>query len=130
MTDPEKITIIEGPPPTFELVNDSWLLGLVEGPVPMRMAMCRLRSHNAPELVERCYRSWRDHQTISLEYRSEQGLTQQVPITAVRWLESNEGQILLVWVRMDASDLTLAPDLDDFDDLFDEETGEDFDPSY
>ncbi len=130
MTDPEKITIIEGPPPTFELVNDSWLLGLVEGPVPMRMAMCRLRSHNAPELVERCYRSWRDHQTISLEYRSEQGLTQQVPITAVRWLESNEGQILLVWVRMDANDLTLAPDLDDFDDLFDEETGEDFDPSY
>ena len=130
MTDPDKITIIEGPPPTFELVHDSWLLGLIEGPTPMRVAMCRLRSHNAPELVERCYRAWRDKQTISLEYRSDQGLTQQVPIMAVRWLESSEGQILLVWVRMDASDLTLEPGLDDFDDLFDEEAGDDFDPTY
>ena len=28
MPEPEKITIIEGPPPTFELVSDTWLFGL------------------------------------------------------------------------------------------------------
>jgi hypothetical protein len=28
----EKITIIEGPPPTFEAVSDGWALGLNEGP--------------------------------------------------------------------------------------------------
>jgi hypothetical protein len=27
----EKITIIEGPPPVFEAVNDGWALGLNEG---------------------------------------------------------------------------------------------------
>lgn len=43
MADPEKITIIEGPPPTFEAVHESWLLGLIEGPTPAGVALCRLR---------------------------------------------------------------------------------------
>ena len=29
----DKITIIEGPPPIFEHVNDGWALGLNESPV-------------------------------------------------------------------------------------------------
>jgi hypothetical protein len=48
MSEPEKITIIEGPPPTFELVADSWLLSLIEGPVPARVGMCRVRAFNGP----------------------------------------------------------------------------------
>ncbi len=113
MGEPEKITIIEGPPPTFELDSDSWLPGLVEGPVPSQIAMCRLRSQNAPELVERCYRAWRDRQPISLEYRSEDGMTDQASIVAARWAEVEEGQVLLLWVRLIQDPFQVRIDFDD-----------------
>ena len=109
----EKITIIEGPPPTFELDSDPWLPGLVEGPVPSQVALCRLRSYNAPELVERCYRAWRDSQPINLEYRSEEGLTDQASIVAARWGETDEGQVLLLWVRLIEDPFEVRIDLDD-----------------
>ena len=95
MTQPEKITIIEGPPPTFEVVSDSWLLGLIEGPYAGMVAMCRVRSLNGPTLVERCYRAWRDGTPMNLEYRTEDGLTQEAPIVAVRWVEVADGHMLL-----------------------------------
>jgi hypothetical protein len=119
--EPEKITIIEGPPPTFELDSDSWLPGLVEGPVPSQIAMCRLRSQNAPELVERCYRAWRDRQPITLEYRSEDGLTDQAPIVAARWAEVEQGQVLLLWLRLIQDPFQVRMDFDDAegDDSFD-----------
>lgn len=121
MGEPEKITIIEGPPPTFELDSDSWLPGLVEGPVPSQIAMCRLRSPNAPQLVERCYRAWRDRQPISLEYRSEDGMTDQASIVAARWAEVEEGQVLLLWVRLIQDPFQVRIDFDDAenDDGFD-----------
>jgi hypothetical protein len=119
MAEPEKITIIEGPPPTFELVNDPWLLGLTESTLPNHVALCRLRSFNAPELVERCHRAWRNAQTIRLEYRTEEGLTNEAPIVAVRWLETLDGQILLVWVRLEEDEIEFEIDLDDLDDLDD-----------
>ena len=31
----DKITIIEGPPPVFEPVQDGWALGLGEGPLSL-----------------------------------------------------------------------------------------------
>lgn len=121
MGEADKITIIEGPPPTFELDSDSWLPGLVEGPVPSQIALCRLRSQNAPELVERCYRAWRDRESISLEYRSEDGPTDQAPIVAARWVEVEEGQVLLLWVRLIQSLFQVRIDFDDAegDDEFD-----------
>ena len=127
MAEPDKITIIEGPPPTFELVNDPWLLGLTEGPVPMRIALCQVRAFNGPALVERCYRAWRDHQTIALEYRSEDGLTQEAPIVAAQWTEAPEGHVLLLWVRIDEGEMEveLDFDFDEYDDLGDDEFDED-----
>jgi hypothetical protein len=113
MTEPEKITIIEGPPPTFELVGDPWLLGLIEGPLPSRVAVCKVRTANGPVLVERCYRAWRDGQPIHLEYRSEDGLTEQAAIMAVRFLESEEGHLLLLWVRVDEGDIEIEFEFDD-----------------
>jgi hypothetical protein len=114
--DVEKITIIEGPPPTFEIAGESWLLGLAEGAAPSHVAVCRLRTFNGPALVERCYRAWRDRQAMFLEYRSEDGLTQQAPVVAARWTEQDEGHILSLWVRMDADDVELGIDLDADDD--------------
>ena len=71
MNESPKITIIEGPPPTFEVATEAWLLGLTEGLVLSQVAVCRVRTANGPQLVERCYRAWRDGQSISLEYRAE-----------------------------------------------------------
>jgi hypothetical protein len=133
MEESEKITIIEGPPPTFELTNEPWMLGLAEGIVPFGVAACRLRSFNAPELIERCYRSWRESQTIHLEYRDEEGMTKQAPIVAVRLLEQSEGEVILLWIRVEESqiEIELDIDIDEFDDEFDDDlAGPDIDPSF
>lgn len=119
MKETEKITIIEGPPPTFELVSDSWLQSLTEGPIPTRVAMCRVRSFNGPTLVERCHRAWCEGQPIRLEYRSEDGLTQQVPIVAARWLEIDEGDVLQLWVVYREEDIEIEIDID-VDDFYDD----------
>ena len=125
MAEPEKITIIEGPTPTFEAVSDAWLLGLTEGSTPSQVVVCRLRTFNGPALVERCYRAWRAGQMISLEYRAEDGLTRQAPIVAARWTEQGEGHLLLLWVRMDEGEIEIEMDVDlDVDD-FDEDVGDD-----
>lgn len=129
MAEPEKITIIEGPPPTFEFVANAWLYGLTEGPQPARIAVCRVRTFNGPSLVERCYRAWRDGQPISLEYRAEDGLTEEVPIVAARWVEIEEGDVLMVWVRLDEDEMEIEIDFefdDPFDDLDDDDLGFDF----
>jgi hypothetical protein len=96
----EKITIIEGPPPEFEPVGDGWALGLNESPLLASIVMTRLRTFNGPALVERCHRAWRNQQSIPLEYRSSDGLIQNAPIVAVRFVEAEEGHMLLLWVRM------------------------------
>jgi hypothetical protein len=127
MSEPEKITIIEGPPPTFEIVGDPWLLGLVEGPLPSRVAVCRVRTANGPALVERCYRAWRDRHPIYLEYRSEDGLTEEAPIAAVRFLEASDGHMLLLWVRLEEGDIEIEFEFDDDEDDLEEDYDFDLD---
>jgi hypothetical protein len=110
MNDPAKITIIEGPPPTFEAATEAWLLGLTEGLSLSHVAVCRVRTANGPALVQRCYRAWRDRQSISLEYRAEDDSLQQAPIVAARWSEAPDGHVLLLWVRLEEGDIEV--DLD------------------
>ena len=131
MSEPEKITIIEGPSPTFEASNDPLLLGLAEGPSPMQVVMCHLRTHNGPELTERCYRAWNKGGTIRLEFKSEEGLTIQAPIVASRWAELPEGHLLMLWIRLEDDEIAfdLNFDLDDIDDELDDAFGDQFDDS-
>jgi hypothetical protein len=96
----EKITIIEGPPPNFEDVHEGWPLGLNESPTLHKLALTRLRTFNGPSLVERCYRTWRKHQTIQLEFRAADGLIHKTPIVASRTMELEDGQLILLWVRL------------------------------
>ena len=96
----DKITIIEGPPPTFEAVNEGWVLGLNESSVLGEIAVTRLRTFNGPALVERCHRAWRNQQTIQLEFRTSEGSQQQAPIVAARYVETDEGHLLILWVRL------------------------------
>jgi len=109
----EKITIIEGPPPTFEAATEPWLLGLVEGPSPSRVVLCRLRTFNGPALVERCFRAWRNRQSAALEFRSDDGLTQQAQIVAARWADMEDGQILLLWVSLDENEIEIQIEIED-----------------
>jgi len=50
----DKITIIEGPPPVFEPVQDAGHWVSVKTRLPLTL-LTRLRTFNGPALVERCY---------------------------------------------------------------------------
>jgi hypothetical protein len=119
----DKITIIEGPPPAFEMVNDGWALGLNEGPFLFDVAITRLRTFNGPALVERCHRAWRHKKDVHLEYRKEDGLEAEAPILAARALETTDGQVLLLWVRLEAKEFEIEMDFDDDSGDDDEDPG-------
>lgn len=103
----EKITIIEGPAPTFEAASEGWVSGLNESRTLGEIAMTRLRTFNGPALVERCHRAWRSQQPIHLEFRTSDGLDQQAPIVAARYLETEEGHVLILWVRLTDEEVEL-----------------------
>jgi hypothetical protein len=121
----DKITIIEGPPPVFEAIEDGWALGLNEGPYLYDLALTRLRTFNGPALVERCHRAWSNQATINLHYRNDMGLEETAPIMAARAVENSEGHVLLLWCRREPEEL--EEELDFGDDLDDED--EDDDPT-
>jgi hypothetical protein len=128
--DDDKITIIEGPPPAFEIVYDVWANGIIDSPSHANVAVTRLRTFNGPSLVERCYRAWHRREPINLEFRSTDGMTMEAPIVAARTTDSQDGQLLLLWVRLPESDIEI--DFlydDDFGYEDDGDAGEDFDPS-
>ncbi len=118
----DKITIIEGPPPVFEPIEDGWALGLTEGPFLFDMSLTQVRTFNGPELVERCHRMWKENGIIHLHYRNEMGVEEKVPIMAARSIETDEGQVLLLWTRHSPEDFE---DFDDLDDLDDDEYNDD-----
>jgi hypothetical protein len=98
----DRITIIEGPPPVFEAVNDGWALGLNESASLSVPALTRLRTFNGPALVERCYRAWKSSQPMNLHYRNDLGMEQSAPILAARNVDTAEGHVLLLWVYLDS----------------------------
>jgi hypothetical protein len=113
----EKITIIEGPTPTFENIPDLWVHGLTEGMTQTDIVVTHLRTFNGPSLVERCHRAWRNLQNINLEYRTSDGLETEVPIVAARSVKTEEGDMLMLWLRLtdNAIELEIGYD-DDFND--------------
>lgn len=127
-----KITIIEGPPPTFDAVQEGWVLGLNESPTLGEIAMTRLRTYNGPGLVERCHRAWRNQQTIHLEFRTMEGMEHRAPIVAARTVDSGQDQMLILWVRLESDEIEFEIDFDDgFDDDLDEDLDDDQeDPGY
>jgi hypothetical protein len=113
----DKITIIEGPPPTFEDVHEGWPLGLNESPSLHKLALTRLRTFNGPALVERCYRAWCKQQIIQLEFRAGDGLIHKTPIVASRTLDVDDGQLIFLWVRFTEQEalIELGADDDQYD---------------
>lgn len=115
----DKITIIEGPPPTFAPVHDGWLLGLHEGTQVGNVVVTQLRTFNGPALLERCHRAWSTRDSMFLEFRSSNGLERQAPIVAARNVDLQEGNLLLLWVHLtqeEQAELAVGREDDDNED--------------
>jgi hypothetical protein len=111
----DKITIIEGPPPAFEAIQDGWALGLNEGPYLYDLALTRLRTFNGPAMLERCHRAWDNQSIMVLEYRNELGLEKQATILAARHVETDDGHVLLLWIRRNPQETQTELDQGDED---------------
>ena len=109
----DKITIIEGPTPVFEPVQDAWALGLNETSQFSITALTRLRTFNGPALVERCYRRWNQSKPITLHYKDEAGLELSAPILAARSVNTDDGQMLLLWLHLQRDNMELEINSDD-----------------
>lgn len=112
----DRITIIEGPTPDFETIDDGWALGLNESPSLYDLAITRLRTFNGAALVERCHRAWHKQSHIYLHYRNPLGMEERVPIMAAQSVETEQGQVLLLWVRRKHEETEIEIDLDDDED--------------
>jgi hypothetical protein len=111
----DKITIIEGPPPVFEPVQDGWALSVNEGPHLPLTVLTRLRTYNGPALVERCYRRWNAKEPIHLHYRNDLGLEEKAPIIAARSVQTEDGHVLLLWISLDPQKVQIELDPGDDD---------------
>lgn len=125
--DDDKITIIEGPPPTFELPNQGWAYGVSDSSTLAGVALTKLRTFNGPILVERCYKAWQHQQSINLEFRTPDGLHQQAQIVAARNVKIDEGDLLMLWVRLPADEMELEMGYDEDDQVEDDDQIEDDD---
>ncbi len=92
----DKITIIEGPPPVFESIEDGWAAGLNEAPTVYDTALTHVRTFNGNALLERCYRAWKNQSNIYLEYRDDMGIEKRSPILAARNMETGDGNVLIL----------------------------------
>ncbi len=108
-----KITVIEGPTPTFEAVNSDWALSISESPENYDVVMTNLRTMNGQGLVERCFETWKQQDTMYLHYRNTIGLEQRAPILAARLVNSEEGEKLMLWVRIKPEQIKLEVHLDE-----------------
>jgi hypothetical protein len=113
----DQISIIEGPPPTFEKIESGWVMGLNESANQYDLAVTHLRTFNGPALVERCHKAWRQQSTMYLNYRNRMGLEERAPIFAARNVETPDGHMLLLWVRRDPEEVEedASADSDDQD---------------
>lgn len=109
----DKITIIEGPSPTFETINELWAQGLTDSETLSEIVMTHLRTINGPTLVERCHRAWDTRGTISLEYRTSEGFETETPIVAARNIPTEDGDMLILWLRMSTDSYELEFGFDD-----------------
>ncbi len=123
-----KITIIEGPTPVFEDISDGWALGLNESPLLYDTIFTQVRTLNGPALVERCHKAWKSNSSICLHFKDQMGVEEKVPIIAIRSVGTDEGQVLLLWIRRLPSyeDLVdIAGEMSDDDDYIDEDNPDD-----
>ncbi len=112
----EKITIIEGPTPEFREVNGLWIQGVADSPAQFDTFFTELRSFDGHSLVDRCSNAWSKKETIVLEYRTEVGLVEEITIIAAHREETEDGDMIQLWVRQPREDVEFELKFDDSDD--------------
>ena len=112
----EKITIIEGPTPEFREVNGLWIDGVTESPGQFDTYYTELRAFDGVSLVDRCKAAWEKNESIVLEYRTETGLVDEITIIAAHFEDTEDGDMLQLWVRQPREDIEFELKFDDGDD--------------
>jgi len=112
----EKITIIEGPTPDFREVNGLWIQGVSESPGQYDTYYTELRAFDGYSLVDRCTKAWNKNDPVVLEYRTETGLIDEITIIAAHSEETEDGDLIQLWVRQDREDIEFEIKFDDGDD--------------
>ncbi len=100
MIEPELIEIIEGPTPEFRTTAQTWLQSLYEGPEVAEVAMCQLRTASGDDIKARCEDAWAEGRPVRLDYPNEWGIRQQLDVVAMRLSETEEGELLTLWVSI------------------------------
>ena len=92
----------------------------------------QVRTFNGPALVERCHHAWKKNSTIFLHYKNDMGVEESAPIVAARSVDTEDGQVLLLWLRQLPSFEDLQEFIDesgvsddDFDDFEEDDSDED-----
>lgn len=113
----DKITIIEGPTPVFQEVDGLWSYSLIESHLQHDTLFTELRAFNGNSLVERCRQAWRGQEPIYLEFRTKDGLPDQLPIVAAHNKKIEEGDVLQLWLLLERKDTEIEIKfIDDYED--------------
>jgi len=113
--EPELITIVEGPPPEFQLVRDLWPFSLWEGNAPQAVGYVQMRTFSGPSMMERCTRAWDQARPVMLDFPQMDGLRRQVEVLAARAATVSEGDVLNLWVALPAEEVAATIDRFDHD---------------
>jgi hypothetical protein len=104
VSEPELITILEGPTPDFSPAPHVTLQMVQEGPVDTETAYCELRTANGEDIMERCRNAWQEARPVKLDFPDEMRMRQQVDVVAARLREVPEGMVLMLWLRWPIED--------------------------
>ena len=124
-TEPELITIIEGPTPEFNFTPQEWVQSLYEGTEERVVATCQLRTANGKDILERCRQAWKEYRLVKLDFPNDMRERQQLDVVSLRLTEVDEGPVLNLWISIPSTYLhdddrfNNDDDLDDLDDLDD-----------
>ena len=116
--EPELITIIEGPTPEFHPSPQDWLQSIYEGPDDRDAVFCQLRTNNGNDIMERCQQAWHEGRLVRLEYPDEMRLRQLADVIAMRLSDTEDGQMLQLWLSFL---LDNDEEEDDAEEAFDED---------
>jgi hypothetical protein len=112
-TEPEMISIIEGPPPEFMLAQDGWSTSVWEGQLPRAVGVCQMRTFNAQNLMDRCRRAWGEGRSVHLDFPQMDGLRQEVEVLAAKPGHVEEGDLIYLWVAVPHEEAIIGEDEDD-----------------
>lgn len=98
-TEPELITIVEGPTPEFRPSPHLLFRSIYEGPEDAEIVVCELRTLNGESIVERCRNAWKEGRPVRLDFPDYMRMRQQLDVVGMRLQDLEEGPMLMLWVR-------------------------------